>query len=494
MNNHRHAALAAAVLVAGAAPALAAAAPGAGAVKALLLERSGFLVLGAVFLVLGLATIGMALAHKELRHGVALLFGVMSLLWGLRFVCRAPVVPLLVGGSEDFWPLFTRFLTYVSAPPAFGVVWRIFGPGWRGSLRWLTWLSAAFALAASALLLVEPDPDLLIHGFNVMMIGGGLVIAANLLRPESRHNPELRTLLVGGLASLVIIVRENLRSLGLAALPYDLEWAAVVILYASLGRMSANHVVGAERRLTEMQQDLMAARRIQESILPPGPPVVARLAIASRYVPMAEVAGDFFDFAELEGGRCGVLVADVSGHGVPAALVASMVKVAFQAQAGHHDDPAAVLAGMNHVLGQRLEGRFVTAGYACIDPAGGTLRYAGAGHPPLVLVTADGAVEPIAANGMILGILPGTIYKSAERPLVPGDRIVMHTDGVVEAFNAEEEDFGDARLHALLLATLDRPAEACADRILEAVKAWAGVDRTRGLEDDLTLVVVDVLG
>lgn len=492
----RHTAPAALVLLAVAAPPVAASpdAATAEAVRTLLHEQVGMLAAGVVFLVLGLAAVVMSLLHRGLRQGVTLLFAALSVLWGLRFLCRAPAVPLMVGSGPADWALFTRFLTYLSAPPAFAVVWRIFGPGWRGSVRGLTWVSVAFAAVAGALLLARPDPDLMIRAFNVMMIGGGVVIAANVLRPEHRRRPELRPLLVGGLACLVIIVQENLRSLGLVVAPMDVEWAAAVILYASLGHLAANHVIGNERRLTALQYELEAARSIQESILPPGPPRQPRLAVASRYVPMSEVAGDFFDFAEPPGGGCCLLVADVSGHGVPAALVASMVKVAFQAQAGHHDDPAAVIAGMNRMLGQRLEGRFVTAACAVVDADAGRLRYAAAGHPPLLRVGRAGAVEPVAANGLILGIRPEARYEGAEFTLAVGDRLVMHTDGIVEAFDAAGEEYGDARLHAFLAETRGLDAEACADRLLDAVRSWVGVGARRTLEDDLTLVIVDVLG
>ena len=155
---------------------------------------------------------------------------------------------------------------------------------------------------------------------------------------------------------------------------------AAVVLYGALGYLAARHVIGAELSLAALRQELDTARRIQEAILPPGPPNAPRLAVAARYLPMTEVAGDLYDFAELEDGRTGVLVADVSGHGVAAALVSSMTKVAFQAQAAHHDDPARVLAGMNRMLGTRLDGKFVTAAYICLDAAEGTLPVRG-GRP-----------------------------------------------------------------------------------------------------------------
>src|SRR5205085_9968832 len=116
------------------------------------------------------------------------------------------------------------------------------------------------------------------------------------------------------------------------------------------------------------------------SILQKLVPAVRGLAIAARYLPMTAVAGDFFDFLDLGEGRVGILVADVSGHGVPAALIASMVKVALVAQSAHADDPARVLSGLNQVFCGRLDRHFVTAAYAFLEPAAGRLRYGAAGH------------------------------------------------------------------------------------------------------------------
>ena len=462
--------------------------------RLLLLDRAGYLVLGAVFLSLGAVMIPATLMRRGPRYGVLILFGVMSLLWGLRFLCRAPLVPLLVGGSPEFWHLFARGLTYASAPAGVAVMGLIFGPGWRGTLRVFTWVTLAFAVVAIALLLLKPDPDLMIHPFNVLVLVGGAVIGAAVLQPEHRRRRDLRVLMVASLVSLAIIVRENLRSLGVQTVHGDAEWMAAVVLYGALGYLAARHVVGAELSLAALRQELDTARRIQEAILPPGPPRAPRLAVAARYLPMTEVAGDLYDFAELEDGRTGVLVADVSGHGVAAALVSSMTKVAFQAQAAHHDDPARVLAGMNRMLGTRLDGKFVTAAYVCLDAAAGTLRYAGAGHPPLVLARGRGGVQTLEANGLMMGVLEDTPYGAVAANLEPGDRILLHTDGIVEAFNEKEEDYGDERLQALLAATMDLPVEACAERIVADVKAWVGTDRGRILEDDVTLVLVEVLG
>ena len=139
---------------------------------------------------------------------------------------------------------------------------------------------------------------------------------------------------------------------------------------------------------------------------------------------MTAVAGDFYDFLEIDAHRVGVLVADVTGHGVPAALIASMVKVALAAQREHADSPAAVLAGMNETLWGRLAGQYVTAAYLFIDGGSRVIRYGAAGHPPMLRsARRDGRVDELEQNGLLLGFLDRTGYTELEQPLDAGDRL-----------------------------------------------------------------------
>lgn len=461
--------------------------------RSLLSDRLGFLVLGAAFLAIGIAALLIGTFHAEFRDGVMLLFGIMSLLWGLRFVSRAPVVHLLIGGGPGTWALFTRGLTYFCAPPAFAFVWRLFGRGWKSSLRTLTWVSTAFAGIATLILAFDRDPHRLLYVFNILILLGAVVIVTSLLQRETRNHPELKVLIIGGVCSLLFIVLENLRSLDLIPVRFDVEWIGVIIFYGVLGYIAVGHLIGVERQLAALHQELETARRIQFSILPHESPATTHLAIATRYQPMAEVAGDYFDFAHIDAQRCGFLIADVSGHGVPAALIASMVKVAFQAQAEHREIPEQVLAGMNGILGHRLEGQFVTAGYAFIDTASGKLRYAGAGHPPLYILSSGGELCELASEGLMLGPFAEARYAGTERNLLPGDRILMYSDGIIEVFNRRGEEFGVRRLKDILCQETGLTAEEMADRLLLETKTWAGIGKGGTLEDDLTLIIIDVL-
>jgi sigma-B regulation protein RsbU (phosphoserine phosphatase) len=195
--------------------------------------------------------------------------------------------------------------------------------------------------------------------------------------------------------------------------------------------------------------------------------------MAARYLAMTAVAGDFYDFLLPGENRIGILIADVSGHGVPAALIASMVKVAISAQLHCADDPAQVLSGMNRVLCGKMQGQFVSAAYLYLDTENWRLRYAAAGHPPLLRCEGD-AIESITENGMPLGLFAHAPYAATERKLTPGSRFLLYTDGLMEAADATDEFF----------LTAEQTATMCVER----VTAWSGVSQ----QDDLTLLVVDV--
>jgi sigma-B regulation protein RsbU (phosphoserine phosphatase) len=249
------------------------------------------------------------------------------------------------------------------------------------------------------------------------------------------------------------------------------------------------------RQLAAIQNELEMARKIQLSILPREVPPAAGVEIAARYVPMTSVAGDFYDFIPVDDRRFGALVADVSGHGVPAALVASMLKIALAAQAPDAADPARVLAGLNQALCGKFESHFVTAAYLYVDTEKGTIDYAGAGHPPMILYgKAAGSARAVQQNGLFLGMFPHATYTGVQVPIAAGDRCAVYTDGISEARNRAGEEFGTDRLRALLEASPDLPADAFADRVLEVVAGWTERSAAEGHDDDVTLLVIRSTG
>jgi phosphoserine phosphatase RsbU/P len=242
-------------------------------------------------------------------------------------------------------------------------------------------------------------------------------------------------------------------------------------------------------QLLTIQHEMETARQIQLSILPREIPSIQGLDIAARYIPMTSVAGDFYDFIVIDEKRIGVLVADVSGHGMPAALISSMLKIALAAQTACASDPARVLAGLNQALYGKFQGHFVTAAYVLIDTGKQTLRYAGAGHPPLIVWdSAAGETRELVENGLFLGFFPDPIYTSIEIPFREGDSGVLYTDGILETTNLSEEQFGIDRFKSFLQSNHGLSAGQFVDGVLGELSHWSDTASGREPEDDITLL------
>src|SRR5271156_4332971 len=244
-------------------------------------------------------------------------------------------------------------------------------------------------------------------------------------------------------------------------------------------------------QLLTIQKELETARQIQLSILPSEIPKIEGLDIAARYLPMTAVAGDFYDFIVVDEKRIGILVADVSGHGMPAALIASMLKIALSAQGAHAADPAQVLLGLNRALCGKFQHHYVTAAYLFVDMQKRTLTYAGAGHPPLLL--RDGSskgVRSVAENGLFLGRFPFAKYSSVEFPLMAGDRALLYTDGIAEATNPAGVEFGARCLKQFLVGEQSTSADHFAGQLLEELSRWSARGSAEDLDDDITMVAI----
>ena len=186
-------------------------------------------------------------------------------------------------------------------------------------------------------------------------------------------------------------------------------------------------------------------------------------------------------------------MADVTGHGVPAALVASMVKVAVSAHSDVGAEPGKVIAGLNSTLCRKAQGQYASAVYVLLDQARRMGCYSAAGHPPLLLWRrATRTLLELNENGLLLGVRPGEEYAQTEFSLETGDRLLVYTDGLVEAVNARGEEFGEARLGEFIATHQDLAAEQFAERLLDEVLRWPENRSIRTQADDITVVVIDI--
>ncbi len=254
---------------------------------------------------------------------------------------------------------------------------------------------------------------------------------------------------------------------------------------------SVRRLLEKQERLTALEKELQIARSIQLATLPARSPAIQGLRITGSYTPMDAIGGDFYDYLSAPRGL-GVLVADVCGHGIPAALGASMVKIAFAGQSAIASEPHRVLSAMNAALIGRLQHSFLTAAYAYYDFDTRSLMYSSAGHPPPLLHRrSSDEFHELFSPGLGIGIRAESEYKSNLIELVSGDRLALFTDGIVECRNQHDELFGDDRFRNFLAEHADSDPDQLSRACLERLRRWSRLDG--GFEDDFTLVLVDVL-
>jgi serine phosphatase RsbU (regulator of sigma subunit)/anti-sigma regulatory factor (Ser/Thr protein kinase) len=235
------------------------------------------------------------------------------------------------------------------------------------------------------------------------------------------------------------------------------------------------------------EQELEVARLIQQNFLPKELPELPGWQIAAYYRPAREVGGDFYDVIPLPEGKVGFVIGDVTDKGVPAALVMAATRSVLRASAQRLIEPGAVLERVNEHLCPDMPAKmFVTCLYGVLDPESGLLRFANAGHDLPYVKTADGVVE-LRARGMPLGLMPGMDYEEKEATLQPGESVLLHSDGIVEAHDPERDMFGFPRLKETVA---DAPSgQKLIDRVLRDLEAFTGPGAEQ--EDDITMVTLE---
>jgi sigma-B regulation protein RsbU (phosphoserine phosphatase) len=454
------------------------------------------IVLGTIFLSIGVTAC--AIAAIRWRRGVRILvwWGIWSGMYGLQILVQTPaVLTVLPHALRTVTPYVSTAVMYLLLVSAL-FAWRELT---LGKLRLFLQLEIFAGLAIALIgfgtfVLGGPDNKWLSYN-SLLALFALLVLLAVVLVPKFSKFlviPNHRILTAGTLIFTLEALYTNLsnvfhyrslpiaNSLGFGALLFSLGYVALEILFTN------------ERRLLSIETELETARQIQSSILPARAPELEDLRIATSYHPMAAVAGDFYQFLRSDDNHLGILVADVSGHGIPAALISSMIKVAMQSVAVHADDPAQVLGGLNRILTSEAHGQLVSAAYVWIDTENCNALYSAAGHPPLLCWrnTRD-ELQRIQSNGLLFGVKPDSEYPVCSMPFEPFDRILLYTDGVTEPENAAGEAFGDRQLERVVRNNRLQPASELSRQVLSELQKWrpAAVNQ----QDDITLIVVDVL-
>jgi phosphoserine phosphatase RsbU/P len=339
---------------------------------------------------------------------------------------------------------------------------------------------------ALALVKAAPQPDLILLDVTMPEMDGYEVCSILKATPEARDIPVI--FLTGKTE-----IDDETRGFEVGAVDYIHKPFSPAVVKARVH----THLVLREareqlaRQLLSINSELEMAREIQMSILPHEIPQIKGLEIAARYLPMTSVAGDFYDFIVVDEKHLGILVADVSGHGLPAALIASMLKAALSAQFPHAYDPARVLAGLNQSLCGKFKRHFATAAYAFVDMEKNSMRYAAAGHPPLLLWrVSTGRASEVLENGLPLGLLPEATYSVVDVPVESGDKALLYTDGIPETTSPSEQEFGVDLFKGFLESNHDLKADCFADSLFDELWSWSENPKGEGQQDDITLLAI----
>jgi predicted ester cyclase len=260
------------------------------------------------------------------------------------------------------------------------------------------------------------------------------------------------------------------------------EWSQANTLHTTLERLE-QEILERER----VEHELRVAQRIQHALLPKDPPEFEGWVVAHDYRPAREVGGDFYDFLNLNDGRVVFIIGDVSGKGIPAALVMACTQSVLRAVAQRAGiPPSQALQEANDVLFTYLPpNMFATCFYAILDPTEGWLRYANAGHN-LPCCWHEGIVTRLRARGVPLGLMSGMVYEEKEMTLAPGDGVLLYSDGLIEAHDPRREMFGTLRMEEIVRA---HPGGATLiDSLLSALEQFTGEEWEQ--EDDIALLTL----
>jgi phosphoserine phosphatase RsbU/P len=235
------------------------------------------------------------------------------------------------------------------------------------------------------------------------------------------------------------------------------------------------------------EREIAEARAIQEGFLPKEIPQIPGYEIASAWQSARVVGGDYFDVLSFEHGALGICIADVAGKGMPAALLMSNLQAAVRGLAAADISPSDLCARLNFLLCRNMaRDRFITFFYGLLDGPTGAFRYVNAGHNPPVLMRRDGSHERLTEGGIVLGAFPNQTFQNGSVKLQSGDRLVLYTDGVTEASNSEDEEFGDARLIEVLSENRAGSAQDLQTKILASAAQFCA----NRWQDDATLLIL----
>jgi sigma-B regulation protein RsbU (phosphoserine phosphatase) len=449
---------------------------------------------GTIFLFIGLCACTIAAIRRHSQDRLLVWCGLFIGLYGARILANVTTALDLAPGSP--WP--TRIdviVDYILVIPSL-LFWTELSRGiFRRILQVLALFASIIAIVGLSWFFIGKSPYTFLRLNSViavcsMIVLGVLFVLPGVTKKYLVFESRVMRFVVPTIALIVLYV--DIGFLFGVPPPPHIEPITFACWICAIGYEAIKHTFENERRLMTIESELETARQIQTSILPKQVPAIAGLRIATQYHPMSAVAGDFYHFLPVDGRRLGVLIADVAGHGVPAALIASMIKVALQSIIAFTSNPSQLLRNLNRILTPELSGRLISAAYLWIDAEAGCAQYSAAGHPPLLHWKAgQNMLLSIESNGLLFGVATDAEYPVRTLELNPGDRLLLYTDGLIEPENARGESFGDRQIAHIINNNQAKPAPELAAELVSSLARWQPASSAR--MDDITLVVVDIL-
>ena len=381
-------------------------------------------------------------------------------------------------------------------------------PGSRFLLGWTAaWLAVGVAVAAGISFAAGVDflPVLRLSVLSAVVVGYSAYTSARLVSPLlARLHGALRLtldsliVLAGAVFGSVAVFLTDpffalaqIRTVLLILALNGLLAAGVAVALGTYDRMR-RQIEASYRVLRErdaLEREMNVAREVQRELLPRAVPRVEGLELAGVCRPAIAVGGDYYDYLLHADGRPGLVLADISGKGVPAALLMASLQASVRSLFHTAADPGQLNARLNDALRRSSSAaRYATAFVADYDPATRLLTYSNAGHLP-ALVIRGGQTLRCEAGGVPIGLFEGVTYDTGTLTLAPGDLLALFTDGVTEAPAPDGEEFGADRLADLLRSCVDRPLDAVLQTVLDALLDWSGPVAPH---DDVTLVLARV--
>lgn len=339
------------------------------------------------------------------------------------------------------------------------------------------------------------------------ILGHALRAGEPILVPDVKNHDAFRDAFLryeGDVTALIAPLKHGGKDIGVLAVAEKIKndepfTQNKFVVFKSMAEQSSfalgNAIIHAEaQEKRKLEDELHTAREVQRVLLPQEDPVVPGYRIAGTNIPARIISGDYYDYIDLNEGRFGVAIADVSGKGVPAGLLMAMCRSALRSVARNDPSPSAALGSVNRQLFPDIrEDMFISMAYAILEGDGGRVVMSRAGHDPALLYRkADGSVTAIKSPGLAVGIDEGDVFERVTKDHVlemhAGDCLLFHTDGVREAMDTSEEEFGLDRMTRAFAEGAMYGASSAIDSVQRALRSFAG---TAPQMDDITLIAVE---